>query len=48
MLVLIMQTSGLEKWWVAEHNPHIIRSLLEFHILERRAEGGCKRRPTLS
>ena len=37
-----MQTSGLEKWWVAEHNPHIIRSLLEFHILERRAEGGWR------
>ena len=24
------------------HNPSMIRSLLEFHILERRAEGGWR------
>jgi hypothetical protein len=33
---------GLEKWQVAVHNPGMTKSPLEFHILERRAEGGWR------
>ena len=33
---------GLEKWQVAVHTPVMTRSLLEFHILERRADGGWR------
>jgi len=39
---LIGRPPGLEEWRVAVYNPGMIRSLLEFHILERRAEGGWR------
>lgn len=36
------QNSGLEKWRISVHIPSMIRPLEDFHILERRAEGGWR------